>query len=605
VARLMDGPEYGASVRSVYDLYASYDDRGISTQGLCKFAQDAGLVVHHLSCTDLTLASVGAIFLEAVPPCAEGARLNYAHFLHALVKLAQRTFPQESDAQLSHAVVWLLRDHLLPLAEQIQLGAPIGAAPSPDTSVRMRELVEEFSEKLRLVFAHYVTGGERTLRLADLSHVATDFRIVPHFVTPLEATELFEKVTGSSDTAATFDDFVLWLASAAQLGFSKPPRIAEYGNLTPLCRVKELCLVILAAPLFARIERASRFQLATAAEEQLPIEVRLQAYVEQAGLAADMSRIFSYYCQESSGQGPQDTMRASSWAKFLRECNVLDFRVGYEHIELLFLSAVGGRTKGAKPRMTLPQFYVGIAELARRKLPEEEPLSGGCTILRQYILPNARRVEPPLSVDWAKMPEVWQLFLENNTLLHLVFGYYAQKGTGVYVPPTSNTGMSLQDGQRGERDPLEFVHRISFAEFHCFAKDFTLYTTISHVQLNDKFCAVLSSRTAPATNTREDLSFDEFAALLLDCAVHPAELSTIAPALATRRVQALLDEIKTSESLKAVELWRQCHRPTKPDLKPGAGSPKESKVKVVVAAASHPALAPHVEGLHSPVGHAF
>jgi len=320
----------------------------------------------------------------------------------------------------------------------------------------------------------------------------------------------------------------------------------------------------------------------------------------------EMDRIFSYYCNYCE-ETPQDTIKASVWGKFLRECQVLDAAVGYEHVELLFLAAVGGRTKGKSPRMSRRQFYRGIIELARKKVPAEEPFTGACALLRKYVLPNAHRVDITAVLDWSRLEEAWNAFEEHNTLLHTIFDCYASKGYGVYAVPTEGTGIALKDAVRGQADPLELNQRLSYTEFQRFAMDFGLLDNggMSNARLVDKFRAV---RAARESQGREDISFDEFAALLLACAVEPADVESVAPALAYKQVKLLFDGIHNSKALDTVEHWRHCYRPASPGMKPPAGSPSlktRDQIRVRVASVGHPSLAPHVEGCATPVGNSI
>jgi len=496
----------------------------------------------------------------------------------------------------------------------------------------MARLTDEFKDRLHLVFDHYCVAGREGLRFADLTQLSQEMGIVPALLTPREAAGLFRWALAESiprmspreeDTAALpFPLFMQWLAGAAQLAYSKPAVMAEYGRLFPVGRVRELALHLISHPSFARIERANQFHLVTAAHEQQAIEVRLAQYVDKMGLSGEMDRIYSHYCNHGEEE-PGDTMKPAMWARFLRDCSLLDSTVGYEHIDLIFLQAVlapkgpapEGKARGSqagvfkKPRMNQSEFYKALGELARRKLPAQDPFSAACALLTRFVMPKAKRTPEAVRVEWGSMPEVWDIFLHHNGLLHLLFERYSDKKDATGRGLTHYTSV-------GEQDPLQGPKRLRFHQFAQFAKEFDLYRSLSHMKLLEKFRSVVAARATSygtlrytaasgGERGREDLSFDEFATLLLSCAVDPGEISSVAPALAARCVEALIEDLQNADALKELELWRNFNRPARSDLKPlPIKSPmlKGGSIRVHVAPASHQALSPHTEGLTAPVG---
>merc|ERR1712166_1375353 len=95
-----------------------------------------------------------------------------------------------------------------------------------------------------------------------------------------------------------------------------------------------------------------------------------------------------------------------------------------ESVQLIFLAALGSAAC-ANARLNFDQFLNAIIQLAIRKLPAEDSLTGGLTLVKKCILPRAHRAPECARVNWERLPGVWKLMLHHNEVLHLMFELYS------------------------------------------------------------------------------------------------------------------------------------------------------------------------------------
>ena len=217
-----------------------------------KFAREAGLA----DGTSEASANIQAIYLDTAPSIANDAQLDFSHFLVAVVKLAKHVMPGEDSGlgdltvmetepprPFAQAVIWALRDHLLPLCERLSQGQIVGSPPSRTTSSSMDALINRMEGGLKLLFEHYTLPGKQTVAMKELHMLCGDSRIVPFFVAEPEVAKLVRLTLRETSRTSTdlevecgccanhplnfavqlnFDKFVEWLSTVSMFAFSKP-----------------------------------------------------------------------------------------------------------------------------------------------------------------------------------------------------------------------------------------------------------------------------------------------------------------------------------------------------------------------------------------------
>ena len=96
----------------------------------------------------------------------------------------------------------------------------------------------------------------------------------------------------------------------------------------------------------------------------------------------------------------------------------------YEHMDIIFLEAAGGRRRNPKLTLSFDQFLVALLKTAAKKYPTEKTAEAFNLLLTQCILPFANREAGEGGHSLRLQPSVASVLTSNQQLLELIFAFY-------------------------------------------------------------------------------------------------------------------------------------------------------------------------------------
>jgi len=280
-------------------------------------------------------------------------------------------------------------------------------------------------------------------------------------------------------------------------------------------------------------------------QEQVEISTPLGArpLAEKSGHLDELHRIFLYYCGHGAGR-PVNSLAGNVLNKMYKDCSVYDRNMKYEHMDIIFLEAAGGRRKNPKLTLSFDQFLVALLKTAAKKYPTEKTAEAFNLLLSQCILPFANREAGEGGQSLRLQPSVANVLASNQQLLELIFAFY----TDLDIDP------------RTSADHLKDAISMSFRELTLWAKDFQLIGTaycegISQVRMAKVFQSVCQIMMAEGLTTCDThIPFEGFQEVVCRCAV---QLLSTAYHSATveERVATLIGKLRAHRSMKPVESW--------------------------------------------------
>jgi len=354
-----------------------------------------------------------------------------------------------------------------------------------------------------------------------------------------------------------FEQFSDWVCRAAIRSFSKVPYCDEMT--TTVAKVEKMLSIIDNASVvqsivtargrqhhrsFARRHNesvASRGKERTANAAALLKDVveRTKAHVGRTEFGEELQRIFQFYCTYGE-EKPMDSMKGFMFYKLCRDSSLLDEKLSYERVDLLFLHHVGNNNN-KKARMSYDQFIAAVMEIAQRKFPGEDRFDAFVRVVTTHILPGARRAdkEAPVIQSFTH-PRVTEVFAKeaNRNIVRLLFYYYAR-----------NEGRPRGRGARME-------DMLSLKDISNFAKDFGISSRVaSHQELARMYRACGG---APGNDDEVPcLELEAWQQLMCRLAMHWGRIDdSSSPAEVAQRLHKFLRSLENSEAMINVESWR-------------------------------------------------
>ena len=106
----------------------------------------------------------------------------------------------------------------------------------------------------------------------------------------------------------------------------------------------------------------------------------------------------------------------------------------YEHMDIIFLEASGGRKNNPHLQLDYAQFLSALLKTACRKYPGSAPTAAFEKLLSECILPFANREAAEVTSSLRLQPSVAQVLADNQQLIELIFCYY----TDLDIDPQSS-----------------------------------------------------------------------------------------------------------------------------------------------------------------------
>lgn len=561
--RLLNLPAFKEYVYQVFDgyrdQYPEAPHKAMPAECWGRFCEDAKLCGASFSPAD-----IHTVLRKCV---GDSKHMSSTQFLTALWLVSSIKFDFEDKG--SRALVRVLREHLLPLLRAGECEEPVPAPPQGlGSPSKARSVLDELQAGVGGLMAGYgtVLDGAVLLGLPGLLEFCSEHRIVPGLISTAQVAKLASTVSrGEPEPLLSESQFVDWVGLCAQLCCKQP-------ELSPSAKVAQLVELIRqhaspelvgdwARPHYKQAYgiglsnsaprkitgfspcKASQELLGVASEMHDSAPPSVQELVHSSGHADELRRIFEFYCGHGAGR-PVSKLAGKVLNKMFRECQVYDRRMKYEHMDIVFLEAAGGRRRNPKLTLDLEQFHLALFKTAQRKYPDSSPRAAWEQLLEECILPFASREASEAGECLREVPAVASVLEANRQLIELLFAYYAD----------------LDIDPRTSADHLKDAVSMSFRELTLFAKEFGLVGTtycegISQVKLAKLFQSVAGRMLQQGESTADSLvPLAGFNELLCRCAMQL--LSTAHHgASPEERLATLISKLRAHRSMKPIETW--------------------------------------------------